>query len=71
MFSIGHLLHGFHIHAVLRGEQFALCYKSYAPTPPSFLRVHLLPYVLIFSVGFLPGFLSPQSSSDLFYQALQ
>lgn len=59
MFSIVHLLHGFHIHAVLRGELFALCCKSYAHTPPSFLCIHSLPYVLIFSVGFLPGFLSP------------
>lgn len=59
MFSIVHLLHGFHIHAVLRGESFALCCKSYAPTPPSFLHSRLLPYVIIFSVGFLPGFPSP------------
>lgn len=51
MFSIVHLLHGFHIHAVLRGESFDLCCKSYTPALPSFLHVHLLPNVLIFFSG--------------------
>lgn len=51
MFSIVHLLNGFHIHAVLSGESFALCYKTVDPQAASFSPRSLAPVYINYFNG--------------------
>lgn len=51
MFSTVPLLHGFHIHAVLSGESFPLCYKSRRPRASSFSLRSLAPVYINYFNG--------------------
>lgn len=59
LFSIVHLLHGFHIHAVLSGESFALCYKSIHPRAAFFSLHSLAPVYINYFNGISSSFSIP------------
>lgn len=59
MFSIVHLLHGFHIHAVLGGESFALCCKSIRPRAAFFSLRSLAPVYINYFNGISSWFSIP------------